>query len=511
MGTIVTKDEFKKKIRPVLKQDDKTIVLCHGVFDLVHPGHMTHLEQAASMGDILVVSITASKYVRKGPGRPYFSDEQRLHFLSGIGCVDYVLLSEGYTVDDIIENVEPDYYVKGSEYADENADITGKIREERLLVEQHGGQIRYTNGEVFSSTNLINRGLAGLGEELKEYMAGFVKRFSVNDLLQYAETIKGMHILVIGDVIIDRYTYCTVNGLMSKDIGYAARLQSSEEYLGGSLAVAKHLASFCDNVSLRSVIGAEPGIQETIQREMGDHIELKLTMSSADSTIVKHRYLMRNEKREEYKKIFAINNIPEHPRLDPDAMKSFRDGVADSIETFDAVFVCDFGHGLLDKDTISMIQNRAKCVILNCQTNSSNYGMNLITKYQRADYFSLNQKELVLALPEYRDEERESLRNLMRHLRAKTAFLTKGSKGALYATDGEIGMCPAFSLTVKDTVGAGDAFFAVAGAYAAAGASPELSMFAGNIAGALEADIIGNKEHIEKVNVLKYATTLMNV
>ena len=116
MAIIVEKEKFRE-IRKQLKQDGKRVILCHGVFDLVHPGHIIHFENAKEMGDILVVSITAAEYVRKGPGRPYFSDEMRLKFLSALACIDYVLLSEGYTVDDIIEAVEPDLYVKGQEYA----------------------------------------------------------------------------------------------------------------------------------------------------------------------------------------------------------------------------------------------------------------------------------------------------------------------------------------------------------------------------------------------------------
>ena len=83
--------------------------------------------------------------------------------------------------------------------------------------------------------------------------------------------------------------------------------------------------------------------------------------------------------------------------------------------------------------------------------------------------------------------------------------------GAYGIGQGKIEECPAFTLTVKDTVGAGDAFFSAAGLYAAAGAPIEAGTFIGNIAGALAANIVGNKESIEKVNVLKYANTLMNV
>ena len=117
MNKIISQEDFRLNIRSKLKSEGKTIALCHGVFDLLHPGHIIHLEQAKEMADVLVVSITASKYVRKGPGRPYFDEKMRMKVLAALECVDYVMVSEGYTVDDIIKCVEPDIYVKGEEYA----------------------------------------------------------------------------------------------------------------------------------------------------------------------------------------------------------------------------------------------------------------------------------------------------------------------------------------------------------------------------------------------------------
>ena len=168
MNKIVSKDTFQNCIRPELKKEGKTIALCHGVFDLVHPGHVIHLEQAKAMAEVLVVSITAAKYVRKGPGRPYFDDDMRMKFLAALECVDYVLLSEGYTVDDIIETVEPDIYVKGEEYAKAEDDITGMITKEKELVEAHGGRLGFTTGQTFSSTKLINTAMSGLTDEVRQ-------------------------------------------------------------------------------------------------------------------------------------------------------------------------------------------------------------------------------------------------------------------------------------------------------------------------------------------------------
>lgn len=510
MDKIISKKEFQTKVGPMLKSAGKTIALCHGVFDLIHPGHIVHLEQAKEMADILIVSVTSSKYVRKGPGRPYFDDGMRMKFLSALECVDYVMLSEGYTADDIIESVEPDIYVKGEEYAKEEDDITGKISEEKALIEKHGGEIKYTTGQVFSSTKLINKAMSGLTEEVRQYMEDLTTRYSMQDIRDYAEKAKKLKVLVIGDVIIDKYTYCSIQGLMSKDMGYSARIQHSEEYLGGSIAIARHLSSFTDNVTLLSVIGNEEKIHLRLFEELSDSINLSLLYSTQFPTIIKHRYLTRNAKREEYRKILAVNNIPEKMQYESTIKEAFKNKLSEKLEDSDVVFLCDFGHGLIDGEMMELIQKKAKYLVLNCQTNSSNHGLNIITKYKKTDIFTLDQQELKLALPFYAGDEETGLIKLSEQLHGN-GWLTRGSYGAWGIEQGKIVKCPAFTLTVKDTVGAGDAFFTVAGLYAAAGAPIEVGTFMGNIGGALGANIVGNKEAIEKVNVLKYAKTLMNV
>ena len=352
--------------------------------------------------------------------------------------------------------------------------------------------------------------MSALSEEVKQYMEKFVLNYSMSDIIKYADKVSKLNILVIGDVIIDKYTYCEVQGIMSKDTGYSARESHSEEYFGGSVAIARHLSSFTDNVTLMSIIGNEEEIRLRFLDELADSIHLELMYSSEIPTIIKHRYLTRNAKREEYRKIFAINNIPEKMQYEDEVRQSFNVKLKEYIQDYDVVFVCDFGHGLFDAEAIQIIQEKAKVLVLNCQTNSTNKGLNIITKYTRADFFSLDQEELKLAFPEDALDEEESLKKLARHL-GGNGWLTRGSAGAWGICEGEILECPAFALSVKDTVGAGDAFYAVAGCFAAAGASTELGTFMGNIGGALGANIVGNKDAVEKVNVLKYANTLMNV
>lgn len=509
MGKIVSREEFSE-IRKQLRQEGKKVGLCHGVFDLVHPGHITHFREAKNMVDILVVSVTAGKYVRKGPGRPYFNDTLRMNFLSELACIDYVILSESFTADDVIETIEPDFYIKGKEYQKEEDDITGKITEEAELVRRHGGEVAFTEGQVFSSTNLINNALPSLSEEVKEYMKEFCKSYKLDDFKKLLDKIQNLKVLVVGDAIIDKYTYCNVQGLMSKDMGYSARYKQEEIHLGGSMAVARHISAFTGNVTLASVIGNEPEVHSRILNELSDKMYLDLEYSKEWKTIVKQRFISLNEKREELHKVFSINNLPEKIDIDKASMDCFIKKLKEKASGFDVVVICDFGHGLITERVMEILQDEAKFLSVNCQTNSSNYGLNVITKYQKADVFALDQKELKLAYPSYNISEEEALQKLCSHLGGK-GWLTRGALGAYGIEGGRVYECPAFVLQVKDTIGAGDAFYAVAVLFAAVGATAEETVFVGNIAGALAANIVGNRESIEKVNFLKYASTLLNI
>ena len=117
------------------------VVLCHGVFDLLHPGHIQHFQEARSLGDILVVTVTADAHVNKGPGRPAFTQRLRMESLAAMECIDFVALSEWPTAIEVIRRIRPDFYVKGSEYQDSDNDLTGKILEVVDAGREVGGSV----------------------------------------------------------------------------------------------------------------------------------------------------------------------------------------------------------------------------------------------------------------------------------------------------------------------------------------------------------------------------------
>jgi len=127
-----------------LKKQNKKIVHCHGVFDLIHPGHIRHLAAAKKAGDVLIVTVTADQFVNKGPGRPIFSEQLRAETLAAIANVDYVAINYAPTAVDCIALLRPDFYVKGQDYEQREKDITGKIAEEEAAVKAVGGSIIFT-------------------------------------------------------------------------------------------------------------------------------------------------------------------------------------------------------------------------------------------------------------------------------------------------------------------------------------------------------------------------------
>ena len=509
---IISKEGFLK-LRQKFRDEGKRVVLCHGVFDLLHYGHIEHLEEAKRQGDILVVSVTAAKYVNKGPGRPYFDDRQRMAFLASLEIVDYVLLSEAVTVHEIVSYVQPDIYAKGQEYARAEDDVTGNIREEQSVVEKYGGKIYFTQGEVHSSTKLLNNFFAALPENVKETAFSLRKKYGVNAFSQIRSMIddfSNSKVLVVGDVIIDAYVFCNVQGVTMKDATLSAFCDSEENYAGGSLAIARHLANISENVTLLSMMGTENGLRAFIEEKM-DGVQLELLQNESFVTPVKRRYLKQNPVRQEYTKLFSVNYLLKRGQRRRFDYSAFHQKMRDMAGDYDLVIVCDYGHGLLDDEGIRILEKKAKFLAVNCQTNSSNYGTNLITKYRRADCFVVDERELRLAFGQALTPRHRLLQELSGKLHARMSWATIGADGAIGNMEDEQVRIPALLLRVKDTIGAGDAFYSLAALCASKNVPLDLATLIANGAGALKTNVVGNKEAVRKVDLLKFLSTIMNV
>ena len=492
-----------------LRKQGKVIVHCHGTFDLIHPGHIVHFEEARALGDVLVVSITGEKLVNKGPGRPYFNDQLRSRWLAALWCVDYVVVVPYPAAVEIIECIRPNFYCKGREYADPMADLTNNIGDDILTVQRVGGEIRYLGSILFSSTKLLNKHFDPYPPEVKRFCQLVSQECPPSRFREIVDGFSKLKVLVIGDIIFDKYSTVEVQGLTSKNRILSGRFVSEEMQAGGALAVYRHLRQFTPHVKLIGLAGNEPWLDGLMRGFIEPECD-DIVRSPDFISVVKQRYVEPRVEGKELSKLFSVNYI--NKRMPGEALqRALVDRIAGQIANYDLVLVMDFGHGVMEDMVRELVQAKAPYLAVNCQTNSNNHGFNIINRrYRRADVFTLDQTEMHLAVGRREIDFGQELTHLATHLGSSYAWLTRGAHLTLGRNCVKaISACPPLEYTVVDTIGAGDAFCAVASLAAASRVPLNVATFMGQLAGSQAVKIVGNAEPIRKSRLLKGGVSML--
>ena len=208
-------NELVKKIK-LLKKKKQKISLCHGVYDLLHPGHIHHFNEARKNSNILIVSITSDQFVNKGPGKPFFNQKLRMSSIAALQSVDFVVLSNEKSAIKIIKKIRPDFYIKGNDYKNFKDDLTGKIVFEKKEVLKYGGQVIFTTGQTFSSSKIINSEFF-YNQDQNNFLKNLKKNYSSKEILQSIDRLQLNKPLVVGDTIIDEYIFCKAIGKSGKE------------------------------------------------------------------------------------------------------------------------------------------------------------------------------------------------------------------------------------------------------------------------------------------------------
>jgi len=487
-----------------LRANDKKVVHCHGVFDLLHIGHIRHFNLAKKHGDILVVTVTPDRYVNKGPHRPAFTEHLRAEAIAALDCVDYAAINEWPTAIETIEILKPDIYAKGSDYRDAQKDHTGKIVDEEAAVKSVGGEIVFTEDIVFSSSSLINKYMSVLSQEMREYISRFSEQYSVNDVLHYLQKAESLKVLVVGETIIDEYQYCATIGKSAKEPILAAQYLSSEKFAGGVVAVANHVANFCNNVGLLTILGEKNSQEDLVREHASSNVNMIFLYKADSPTIVKRRFV------EGYflQKLFEVYEMNDD-ELNPEQDQHLCNMLREVLPQHDLVIVVDYGHGMLTKNAIKVLCSQAPFMAVNTQANAANKGFNTISKYPRADYISLAEHEIALEERNRTGNVEEMISNLLQKVSCGHVIITRGKYGNVcYGEDEGFVEVPAFTEHVVDRIGAGDAVLAVTSLCVAQQAPMEVVGFIGNAAGAQAVAILGHQTSIERASLLKFIDSL---
>jgi rfaE bifunctional protein nucleotidyltransferase chain/domain len=505
-------DNSARKIRTIdeladiiarLKSEGKRVVHCHGVFDLVHIGHVRHFQSARKFGDVLVVTLTPDKWVNKGPHRPAFDEKLRLEMLANFECIDYVAVNNWPTAVETLKTLKPTCFVKGSEFTDRSTDVTGAVAKEEEAIKSVGGSLVFTDDLTFSSSNLINRFMPQVSKEAADYLEKFAGRYRIDDVLGYLEKAAPLRVLTIGETILDEYNYCETLGKSGKEPILAVRLVSTEQFAGGILAVANHVAQFSENVGLLSMLGDAAPAEEFVRSKLDRRVTPEFLMMRGAPTIVKKRYIETYP----FQKMFEVYLMNE----DQDAENSqrFANRLYDLLPQFDVVIVTDYGHGLLDEAAVDVLCREAKCLAINTQANAGNYGFNTVSKYPRADYICVSEKELRLEVRNRRVPLQSIMQATAEKHGCKRVMVTRGKEGMSCWDDRDgFTQVPALAGHFTDRVGAGDAVFAVTSMCVPQQAPAEVMGLIGNAVGAMAVGMIGNRGPVERTPLVRFLISL---
>ncbi len=501
---ILTLDELSAKSKEC-RDSGKKVVLCHGTFDLIHAGHIRYLKSAKNEGDVLFVTVTADEFVNKGPGRPVFSQDLRAENIGFLNFVDFVAVNNASTAVNVLSEIKPHAYVKGPDYKNMEDDVTGNIHAEKNAVEAHGGKIVFTDDITFSSTSLLNEHFGVFPTETKDYLHSFRKKYSHEDIISMLQGLRNLNVLVVGDAIVDEYHYVEVLGQSSKGANLAVKFNSKEQFAGGSLAVANHLAGFVKNVTAVTGLGRQNSHEEFIRSKMQKNVTLEPFYFQDAPTIVKRRYVDGD-----LVKLFEVyfyNDEPSLEYIDPMVCSWLEKNTA----KFDLVIVPDFGNGFISSNMIQQVSKHARFLAVNTQVNSGNRGYHSINRYPRADFVSLNGPELRIATHNRHSSYEELVKELAKNIGVSQFAVTLGSEGALLFDRDQniVHNTPVLSTKVLDRIGAGDTFLSLAGLCLGGGLKSDVALFVGSAAAALDVQVVCNREPIISVNLYKYIATLL--
>ncbi len=476
-----------KEIRD-LKKNKKKIVLCHGVFDFLHIGHITYFEQAKKYGDILVVSVTDDRYVNKGPLRPIFKINDRLNFLKKIKIVDYVLKSEYETAELIIEKIKPNVYCKGPDY--KNKEILDKnLKKEIKTLKKNKGKFITVSHEKYSSSEIISRSSLELSNKnLSKYLQKIRAKYTKLQIINELSKIRKIKSLVLGEIIIDKYNFADAVGRSGKDPMMVFRLKNEKSFLGGSGYIANLSSSLNDQTKHIFHVGENNSHLKFIKKKLSKKIRYEVLKKTNSPTITKTRYV------DYYKnnKIIGFYDINEDPLSKIEELKYIKK-ISKHKNDVDLIILADYGHGEISNSTIKYLQKNYNKIYINTQLNSFNYGSHNLKKFSKVDTLCINEGELRFELRDKKNSVNYLVNKYKKNFKCKNLIVTQGKFGAtLFTNDKKKFFCPAFDVNPIDTIGSGDTLFTVISLCLAARINPELSILFSSVAAGLSTQNMGN-------------------
>ncbi len=484
---VKTVEELREIIGP--RPREKKVIMCHGTFDIVHPGHIRHLMYAKSKADILVASLTSDRHIAKANFRPYVPEQLRAMNLAVIEVVDYVIIDSEPKPLRNLELIQPDYFAKGYEYV--KGGVDPRTQEELKILERFGGEFIYTPGDlVYSSSAIIDSEPPDISvEKLMVLLEG--EKLSFDDLSAAIGKLQDIRVHVVGDTIVDSYTYTTLIGGNTKTPTFSVRFDRQLDYVGGAGIVAKHLRAAGADVTFTTVLG-DDALKDLVLEDLGAAgIKVNAIIDPTRPTTNKNAFIA------DHYRLLKVDKV-DNRAISGKILQQIEGHVRDT--PAHAVVYSDFRHGIFNRNTIPSLTAalpRDAYKVADSQV-ASRWGN--ILDFVGFDLITPNEREVRFALGDQDSVVRPLGLELYRQARCKTLLLKMGPRGliayrsmpkaeedvrAFFVVD-------SFARHVVDAVGAGDALLAYATLSMVATGSTVIASVVGSIAAGVECEHDGN-------------------
>jgi rfaE bifunctional protein nucleotidyltransferase chain/domain len=494
-NNLLSLDQFRNK---------KKIVLCHGVFDILHYGHIAHLNQAKKFGDILVVSITDDAFVNKGPDRPIFSSLIRAKAILNLEAVDFVIISKSPNALLVLSQIKPNIYVKDKEYQSKNSIFFKNFILEKNFLKKINCKVKFTDQIKYSSSNLANLRFNNFDDDQVAYLNNIKNKYTANFIDEVFSKIKKLTICLVGDPIVDKYIFSSVQGIASKSPTLASVYHNQENYAGGVLAVASMLSSLGSKVNL-IYYSDENKLTKIIEKKLNKNINLLSVNNKRNSFVPIIERIVNIPRYEKLHQMYYFKNFS-HNKI---SVNKFKKQVNKFYERSDLMLVIDFGFNFLDTDLIKFINNFNFSV--NVHSNSINKNFNNVSKYKKSIYTTLNLSEYLSDRRLHIENDPNKILDYIKKNEKKDNFsITLGKNGSILKKNGKLTYCPSFFNYTKDTTGSGDAYFAITALLNKLNLESDLIALLGNIYAGLHANILGNKSFVSSDDLVKNIKILLS-
>ncbi len=468
---------------------ENTVIMCHGTFDVVHPGHVRHLLFAKGKGDVLIASMTCDAHVMKGHSgpRPYVPEDLRAINLAAFEMVDYVIIDREATPIENIGLIRPDFFAKGFEYAE--AGLPAKTQEELAVVESYGGEMIFTPGDiVYSSSSLLDLSAPSIsGEKLAIMMQA--ENIGFNDLRAALDKFDGKKVHVVGDTIVDTYTHCSLIGSNAKTPTFSVRYEHSQDYVGGAGIVSRHIREAGAEVLFSTVLGDDQLGLSVVEDLTAAGVVCNPIIDKTRPTTNKNAFIADGYR---MLKVDTLDNSTISERIVSQLGKSVCSTATD------AVIFSDFRHGIFNKATTpSLIEAIPDGAFRVADSQVASRWGNIL-EFSGFDLITPNEKEARFALADQDSGVRPLALNLFEQAKARTLILKLGGRGTITYRSSRSGDFRAFfaidSFTdvLVDAVGAGDALLAYSTLGMLATGNEVIASILGSFAAGIECERDGN-------------------